>query len=453
MSGIPLSSIAQHLGISGSTLDISITGMALDSRKVVEGDLFVAIEGAQRDGHEFIETARENGAAAALISREIATDMPVIKVDNTVTASAEIGRYARQCFTGTVVGITGSAGKTTAKTLLSAVLSRAGTTIATLGNENNELGVPLTLSRLFQQPEYAVIEMGAAQLGDIRYLKSLARPNVVILLNALDAHVGRFGGVDAIAQAKGEILDDLSADQVAVINADQAWTDAWRQRALPARVVTFGMSEGADVRAIAVDDDGVRGSRINVDCAGHKFEVSMSVPGRAGVMNALATIAAATALGVSLDVVIDGLEASKVVPGRGEVKRLDNGVSLIDDSYNASPASVMASIDVLAKAPSPRIAVLGDMLELGDQSEQFHSEVGKATDLASIDQVIAVGPAAKSIADARQGASLHVDSVDHLITDLPEFPANSTILIKGSRSVGLDRLVKALTQPFGATAC
>ena len=179
----------------------------------------------------------------------------------------------------------------------------------------------------------------------------------------------------------------------------------------------------------------------------------MSVPGRAGVMNTLATIAAATALGVSLDVVIDGLEATEVVPGRGEVKRLDNGVSLIDDSYNASPASVMASIEVLARSPSPRIAVLGDMLELGDQSEQFHSEVGKATDLASIDQVIAVGPAAKSIADARQGASLHVDSVDHLVTDLPEFPANSTILIKGSRSVGLDRLVKALTQPFGATAC
>ena len=247
MSGIPLSSIAQHLGASGSVPDISITGMAIDSRKVVEGDLFVAIKGTQRDGHEFIETARENGAAAALISRNIATDVPALRVDNTVAASAEIGRYARQCFAGTVVGITGSAGKTTAKTLLSAVLSRAGTTIATIGNENNELGVPLTLSRLFQQPEFAVIEMGAAQLGDIRYLKSLARPNLVILLNALDAHVGRFGGVDAIAQAKGEILDDLSADQVAVINADQEWTETWRQRALPARVVTFGMSEDADV--------------------------------------------------------------------------------------------------------------------------------------------------------------------------------------------------------------
>ena len=453
MSGVRLSSIAQHLGASGSTPDISITGMALDSRKVVDGDLFVAIEGAQRDGHEFVETARENGAAAALITRNIATDMPVLQVKNTLEASAEIGRYARQSFTGTVVGITGSAGKTTAKTLLSAVLSRAGTTIATIGNENNELGVPLTLSRLFQQPEYAVIEMGAAKLGDIRYLKSLAQPDLVILLNALDAHLGRFGGVDAIARAKGEILDDLSDDHVAVINADQAWTEAWRQRALPARVVTFGMSEEADVRAVAVDDDGVRGSRVSVDCFGDKFEVSMSVPGRAGVMNALATIAAATALGVSLDLVIEGLETTEVVPGRGELKRLDNGANLIDDSYNASPASVMASIEVLAKAPSPRIAVLGDMLELGDQSQKFHSEVGKATDLASIDQVIAVGPAAKSIADARQGASLHVDSVDHLVTDLPDFPANSTILIKGSRSVGLDRLVKALTQPFGATSC
>ena len=453
MSGIPLSSIAQHLGTSDSSPDIAITGMALDSRKVVAGDLFVAIEGAQRDGHEFIETARENGAVAALVSRNVAAEIPTLEVDDTVAASAEIGRYARQCFTGTVVAITGSAGKTTAKTLLSEVLSRAGATIATIGNENNELGVPLTLSRLFQQPEYAVIEMGAAQLGDIRYLKSLARPNLVVLLNALDAHVGRFGGVDAIAQAKGEILDDLSADQVAVINADQPWTEAWRQRALPARVVTFGMSADADVRATAVDDDGVRGSRISVDCFGHKLAVSMSVPGRAGTMNALATIAAAKVLGVSSDLVIGGLEATEVVPGRGEVKRLDNGASLIDDSYNASPASVMASIEVLAKAPSPRIAVLGDMLELGDQSEQFHREVGAATDLASIDQVIAVGPAAKSIADARRGASLHVDSVDYLVTDLPEFPSNSTILIKGSRSVGLDRLVTALTQPFGATAC
>lgn len=453
MSGIPLSSIAQYLGSSGASRNISITGMALDSRKVVGGDLFVAIEGAQRDGHEFIETARDNGAAAALVSRNIATDMPVLQVENTVAASAEIGRFARQRFTGTVVGITGSAGKTTAKTLLSAVLSRAGTTIATIGNENNELGVPLTLSRLFQQPEYAVIEMGAAQLGDIRYLKSLAQPDLVVLLNALDAHVGRFGGIDAIAEAKGEILDELSADQVAVINADQAWTEAWCERALPARIVTFGMSEHANVRAMEIEDEGVRGSRISVDSFGRRFEVSICVPGRAGVMNALATIAAATALGVSLDLVVAGLETADVVPGRGELKQLDNGANLIDDSYNASPASVMASIDVLAKAPSPRIAVLGDMLELGDQSQRFHSEVGKATDLASIDQVIAVGPAAKGIADARQGASIHVDSVDHLIIDLPEFPANSTILIKGSRSVGLDRLVTALTQPFGATAC
>ena len=453
MSGIPLSSIAQYLGSSGASRNISITGMALDSRKVVDGDLFVAIEGAQRDGHEFIETARDNGAAAALVSRNIATDMPVLQVENTVAASAEIGRFARQRFTGTVVGITGSAGKTTAKTLLSAVLSRAGTTIATIGNENNELGVPLTLSRLFQQPEYAVIEMGAAQLGDIRYLKSLAQPDLVVLLNALDAHVGRFGGIDAIAEAKGEILDELSADQVAVINADQTWTEAWCERALPARIVTFGMSEHANVRAMEIEDEGVRGSRISVDSFGRRFEVSICVPGRAGVMNALATIAAATALGVSLDLVVAGLETADVVPGRGELKQLDNGANLIDDSYNASPASVMASIDVLAKAPSPRIAVLGDMLELGDQSQRFHSEVGKATDLASIDQVIAVGPAAKGIADARQGASIHVDSVDHLIIDLPEFPANSTILIKGSRSVGLDRLVTALTQPFGATAC
>ena len=453
MSGIPLSSIAQYLGSSGASRNISITGMALDSRKVVDGDLFVAIEGAQRDGHEFIETARDNGAAAALVSRNIATDMPVLQVENTVAASAEIGRFARQRFTGTVVGITGSVGKTTAKTLLSAVLSRAGTTIATIGNENNELGVPLTLSRLFQQPEYAVIEMGAAQLGDIRYLKSLAQPDLVVLLNALDAHVGRFGGIDAIAEAKGEILDELSADQVAVINADQAWTEAWCERALPARIVTFGMSEHANVRAMEIEDEGVRGSRISVDSFGRRFEVSICVPGRAGVMNALATIAAATALGVSLDLVVAGLETADVVPGRGELKQLDNGANLIDDSYNASPASVMASIDVLAKAPSPRIAVLGDMLELGDQSQRFHSEVGKATDLASIDQVIAVGPAAKGIADARQGASIHVDSVDHLIIDLPEFPANSTILIKGSRSVGLDRLVTALTQPFGATAC
>jgi len=453
VSGIPLSSIAQYLGSSGASRNISITGMALDSRKVVDGDLFVAIEGAQRDGHEFIETARDNGAAAALVSRNIATDMPVLQVENTVAASAEIGRFARQRFTGTVVGITGSAGKTTAKTLLSAVLSRAGTTIATIGNENNELGVPLTLSRLFQQPEYAVIEMGAAQLGDIRYLKSLAQPDLVVLLNALDAHVGRFGGIDAIAEAKGEILDELSADQVAVINADQAWTEAWCERALPARIVTFGMSEHANVRAMEIEDEGVRGSRISVDSFGRRFEVSICVPGRAGVMNALATIAAATALGVSLDLVVAGLETADVVPGRGELKQLDNGANLIDDSYNASPASVMASIDVLAKAPSPRIAVLGDMLELGDQSQRFHSEVGKATDLASIDQVIAVGPAAKGIADARQGASIHVDSVDHLIIDLPEFPANSTILIKGSRSVGLDRLVTALTQPFGATAC
>ena len=427
--------------------------MALDSRKVIPGDLFIATEGAERDGHQFIDTAAANGAVAALVSRSVSADIPLMRVADTLKACADVGKYAREQFVGDVVAITGSAGKTTAKTKLSSVLSRVGSTVATVGNENNELGVPLTLSRLLQKPDFAVVEMGAAQLGDIRYLKTLAKPNIVILLNALDAHVGRFGGVDKIAEAKGEILDDLSSNQVAIVNADQPFTELWCQRALPARVVTFGLSDSADVRALSVEDAGIHGSRLTVDCFGETLHVSLRIPGRAGLMNALATIAAASVLDVPASDIIKGLEAADVVPGRGQIKRLGAGSTLIDDSYNASPSSVIAALELLSKQPSPRVAILGDMLELGDQSPSFHRQVGEATDHFSIDHVIAVGEAATAITEARQGSSAQVDSVDHLIIDLPEFSANSTVLVKGSRSIGLDRLVEALTQPFGDKAC
>ena len=453
MSSVTLSLLAKQLGLPLVSEDVTFTGLAIDSRQVKSGDLFAAIEGATVNGNDFIDAAIANGAAAVISTQSVAQPIPSLKVESVEKACADFGLLMRQGASAKVVGITGSAGKTTAKAFIEQICARAGDTVATLGNQNNELGVPLTLARLASDPEFAVVEMGAAQRGDIAYLARMAKPEIVVLLNALEAHVGRFGSVETIVETKGEILDGLTPDSIAVLNADQPYVDVWKNRAQPASVITFGMSSEADVRCLDVVSKGFDGTSLTLSIRGTCYTVELAIPGSAGVMNALAAAAVGIALGLGHDKILAGLAALSPVDGRGKTLHLDRGIRLVDDSYNASPSSVTAAISVLGSIPAPRTAVLGDMLELGDGAVDYHREVGRHLADCGVERLLSVGSLARHFGDVSAIQTEHFSDVNALIARKPEFAANETILVKGSRGVQLDQFVDSLSASVGVAQC
>jgi UDP-N-acetylmuramoyl-tripeptide--D-alanyl-D-alanine ligase len=453
MTSIRLSDLARALGVALHSADAAITGLAIDSRAVTTGDLFVAIRGDRVDGNDFIKEALARGAAAVVSSQTLSHSIPHLTVTDSGAACAAFGRLARESFGGVVAGITGSAGKTTAKAFLAAICASTDRTVATEGNQNNELGVPLTLAKLLSAPKFGVVEMGAAQVGDIAHLKSMALPQIVVLLNALEAHVGRFGSFDNIVSTKGEILDGLSPSSVAVLNADQSNFALWSERAQPARIISFGWTAAADVRVVSERSNGFAGSLVELDLKGSSVSVRLCVPGKAGVTNALAAAAAAIGLGIGVDKIVEGLESVKPVAGRGNSVTLRDGVTLIDDSYNASPSSVIAALDVLSHSKTPRTAVLADMLELGNEAVSYHQQVGRYISKLGIERVIAVGELSRHIGDHCLPQSIHFQDADALLGACPTFSKNETVLVKGSRGMRLDRFVDAVTSALGETTC
>lgn len=453
MTSLRLSELARVLGVAVHGTDAPITGLAIDSRAVTSGDLFVAIRGDRVDGNDFIEEAVARGAAAVVSSQTLSDAIPHLTMNDSGAACAAFGRMARESFDGVVTGITGSAGKTTAKAFLTAICACTDRTVATDGNQNNELGVPLTLAKLLSAPKFGVVEMGAAQIGDIAYLKSMALPQIVVLLNALEAHVGRFGSFDNIVATKGEILDELSPSSVAVLNADQSNFALWSNRAQPARIISFGWTTAADVRVVSERSNGFAGSQVELDLNGSRVSVRLFVPGKAGVTNALAAAAAAIGLGIGVDKIVEGLESVKPVAGRGNTVSLRDGVTLIDDSYNASPSSVIAALDVLSHSKTPRTAVLADMLELGDEAVSYHQQVGRYISKLGIERVITVGELSRYIGDHCSPQSIYFQDADALLRACPNFSKNETVLVKGSRGMRLDRFVDAMTSSLGETRC
>ena len=453
MYSVMLSALARRLGVSPVATDIGLTGLAIDSRQVKPGDLFAAIKGDVVDGHDFIDDAITNGARAVISDRAVKQSIPSLQVPNVERACGEFGALMRRIGLVKIVGITGSAGKTTAKSYVEEMCSRAGETVATLGNQNNELGVPLTLSRLSSGPDFGVIEMGAAQQGDIAYLAGLVQPDIVVLLNAFEAHLGRFGSVKAIVETKGEILDGLSPESVAVLNADQSYFDEWKRRAQPASVISFGMSDAADIQCVAIKESDFSGSTLTLTIFDAKYTVRLAIPGKAGVMNALAAVAVGVGLGIDEGDIIAAVETLEPVGRRGNVVPLPRGVRLIDDSYNASPSSVMAAISLLATVGSPRTAVLGDMLELGDASVDYHREVGRHVQACGIERLLCVGDLARHFIVGDEAEAQHFSDVDALIGSAPAFSENETVLVKGSRGVALDRFVDEVYSSLGGTQC
>ena len=420
---------------------LEVSGLAIDSRQVKPGDLFVAIPGVKVDGHDYLEAALERGAGAALVQQQVSSALPQLIVSDSEAALQTFGAMTRAAYDGILVGITGSAGKTTAKNMLAEILSRAGSVVATKGNQNNELGVPLTLADLNADTEYAVLELGAGKPGDIARLCEMARPNIAILLNVASAHLANFGSLDAISNTKGALLDDLPADGLAVINADDPRVADWQVRARPTRCLTFGVNGKADYQAIDLQLKGFSGSNFVLQTPEQAVEVTLNVPGRQGIYNALAAAAVADALGISAITIREGLAAVKPAPGRGGVAVLSPDASLIDDTYNANPVAVRAAIDVLASESGRRRLVLGAMLELGPDEEKLHAELGAYAREAGLDELWAVGSEAAPAAVAFGEGALCFTDTSELITYAPTLRGANTTLVKASRGAQLEVVV------------
>ena len=430
--------------------DREILRVSTDSRSLQQGDLFVALSGEHYDGHDYVAQVGDAGAAAAVVSHLVDAPLPQLCVTDTRQALGRLGGHNRQLFSGTLVAITGSSGKTTVKNMVEAVLSQRGKTLATQGNFNNEIGVPLTLLRLEPGVDYAVVEMGAARAGDIAWLCELGRPSVALLLNALPAHLQGFGSVGAVAMAKGEIFDGLGKDDFAIINADQSWAADWRVRAGDATVLDFGLEKPAAISASTVCCRGIEGiSFIALTPAGDS-PIHLALPGEHNVANALAAIAVGLACELSLAQIRDGLESVRPVAGRLLPSKSRAGVTVIDDCYNANPGSVRAAINVLACCVGGRTLILGAMGELGDTSEILHREMGDYARAAGIEQLWGVGPELQAaVAAFGAGGRLFADCAAVLASLEGEFGSVDTVLVKGSRSARMEKVLQALLADHG----
>ncbi|MEU1353913.1 UDP-N-acetylmuramoyl-tripeptide--D-alanyl-D-alanine ligase [Streptomyces cinnamoneus] len=423
--------------------------LSFDSRKVYPGGLFACLPGRTTDGHDYAEAAVAKGAVAALATRPVG--VPTVIVPDVLTALADLARHVASRYSGTVVAVTGSAGKTSTKDLLAQVLKRQGPTVATERSFNNEIGFPSTVLRAEQDTRYLLVEMGARGLGHIQHLCGIARPHIAVVLGIGSAHLGEFGSREAIAKAKGEIIEALPPRGTAVLYGDDPLVRAMSQRTT-ARTLTFGTSSECEVRAsdIAVDDQGRPSFTLSTPDA--EAHVQLAVHGRHNVTNALAATAAAVAVGVPLPEITDGLSAARLVSGgRMQVTTRPDGVTVINDAFNSPPEAMMAAIQALRDIAGPRraIAVLGEMAELGDASEHWHQEVARAVASVGVEHLVAVGGGlAELLAKTARAAGVAVTEValvPSLLSALESIlKPGDTVLVKGANALGLETIANKL---------
>jgi UDP-N-acetylmuramoyl-tripeptide--D-alanyl-D-alanine ligase len=425
--------------------DTTFAGVSTDTRSLQRGELFVALTGPNFDGHAFLEAAANQGAAGAVVARADHARLPVVEVADTRLALGKLAAYWRRQFRIPVIAVTGSNGKTTVKNMIAAILIGRGATLATQGNLNNDIGVPLTLLRLREGDQYAVIEMGMNHAGEIDYLTRLAQPTVALVNNAAVAHLAGLGSVEAVARAKGEIYAGLGPDGIAIVNADDDYAGLWRRLAAPRTVLTFGLERPADVSADYTLDP--QGSTIRLHTPQGGITMRLSLLGRHNVMNALAAGSAAVAAGASLADIQAGLEKLKAVSGRLEVKRGVRGARVLDDTYNANPGSLAAGIEVLRAAGGERLLVLGDMGELGPTAADIHRRVGELAKRVGIERLYAVGELSREAVAAFGEGARHFGSHEELVTDLRQvLHAGMTVLVKGSRLMKMERVVAGIVE-------
>ncbi|MBU0456228.1 MAG: UDP-N-acetylmuramoyl-tripeptide--D-alanyl-D-alanine ligase [Gammaproteobacteria bacterium] len=427
-----------------------IQGINIDSREIALGNLFVAIKGQRVDGHEYIEKAFEKGASAALVSRPVKASIPCFVVPDVVLALGKIAMYWREQFDIPVIGLTGSNGKTTTKNMIAMILQKAcgdesDKVLATPGTWNNQISLPLNLCHLNQSHRYAVLEMGMDHFGEISALTHIVQPQVAMVLNAFPSHLAGVGTVAGVAKAKAEIFEGLQEGGTAVLNADSPFYDYWRHQASTFHQVTFGINAIAAVRAeqIQLLEDS---SRFVLCIDGQSVSIRLSLLGKHNVMNALGAAAACSSIGLDLKTIRAGLEAVKPELQRLQLHFSKEGACILDDSYNANPASLAAAIDVLARRPGVKILALGDMKELGDTERQLHQEMGRYAKEAGIDYLYAVGELTKEAVEAFGEGALFFPSKAALVEYLkPRLQKNMSVLAKGSHfSMHMEEVVHSL---------
>jgi len=447
-----LSQAAQVLGGKLIGQDVLFSAVSSDSRTIASGDLFIALQGENFDGSEFVAGAAQSGAVAALVNaasyRGTEPLCPLLLVEDTRLALGRLAAHWRDQFAIPLVAVTGSNGKTTVKEMLASILrSAAGSAdavLATTGNFNNDIGMPLTLLKLRTTHRYAVIEMGMNHPGEIDYLTRLAQPDVAIVNNAGSAHLAGLGSVEAVARAKGEIFAGLPKNGIAVINADDAHAPLWRKLAGTHAVIEFGLERQVAVHAQWQPQG--HGAHIEVNTPQGSFSANLHVPGVHNVRNALAATAAASVLHIDLTNIAAGLEKFSGVAGRLQHKAALHGAVLIDDSYNANPASLHAALKVLVQAGGKKILVLGDMGELGADAVRLHGEIGVEARRLGVDELLALGELTTHTVQEFGTGAHHFVRIEDLLAALDkDMDADSTVLVKGSRFMKMERVVQHFT--------
>lgn len=428
-----------HQITESDALQLLVERVERDSRAVQAGDVFLALKGERFDAHDFVPQVAGK-ASAVLVSRAMDAPVPQVIVPDVRLALGKLAAAWRARFAIPVVGLTGSNGKTTLKEMLTSILSRQGNTLATAGNLNNDIGMPLTLLGLRAEHQFAVIEMGANHFGEIDYLTKIARPTVAIVNNAGAAHLEGFGDIAGVARAKGEIFDGLMPNGVAIINADDTYADYWLELNKTRRAIRFGLTAPADVTGQ------LNAANHFVICANdEQVEVDLKLLGQHNRLNALAATAAALALNVPLTVIGQGLAALQSVKGRLNLVQGVHGGLVIDDTYNANPSSMAAAVRVLADFKGQTVFVMGDMAELGDTGADLHQVIGEQAKAAGVQQFYSLGRFSAAASQAFGAGAKHFSELDDLVAHLKhQLTPQSTILVKGSRSARMERVVDAL---------
>ncbi len=445
MIKMKLSELATPLTAHCHGQDTAFQGLSTDTRTITAGNLFIAIRGEQFDGHTFVIEAHKKGASAALVDHKIEAPIPQIIVKDTIAALGKLSALWRNQFSLPLIGVTGSNGKTTLKNMLASILSAAcqqdaALVLATEGNLNNNIGMPLMLARLNKNHRYAVIEMGMNHFGEIEYLTKLAKPTVTVITNAAQAHLEGVNDIAGVAKAKGEIFLGLDKKGIAILNRDDSYFDYWRDLVKQHQFLTFGLKNPADVTATIS-----KNQMITLHTPKGNIEVALPLLGTHNVMNALAATAAALAINIDLSAIKHGLENISAAPGRMRQYFLKNNIRIIDDTYNANPSSLQAAVNTLATFDGKKILVLGDMKELGPKAKEMHFNTGQKIREAGIDYLFTFGNLSAATTEAFGENAQHFTEREKMFTALqPHLKNNATILIKGSRSMQMEKIVNYL---------
>jgi len=423
--------------------DVEFSTISTDTRSLQPGDLYIALEGENFDGHDYLAQAEKTGAVAAIVHKTINTNLPRIKVEDTRKALGGLAAAWRQSFDGSVIAITGSNGKTTVKEMTAAILSEQGDVLATKGNFNNDIGLPLTLLRM-EKEKFAVIEMGANHSGEIAYLTNVTKPDVAVITNAGPAHLEGFGSIQGVAEAKGEIYQGLNEQGIAVINLDDEYADYWLSLNKQRKTLTFSMNDAA-ANVCGAWQPTTSGGKLNVKVNGEELAVSLQLHGVHNAMNALAAIALAESLQVPKAKMVKALNEFKSVDGRLNFHQVNGSLLVIDDSYNANPASLKAGIKVLGESLGEHWLVLGDMGELGAEGKDIHFDMGVHAKQAGVDALLAVGDVSRYAVEAFGDGAMFFESKKELVTFVQQHESEKiNVLVKGSRFMRMEKIVELL---------